>query len=137
MTYYLFVQETNQGSGQLLDMLLLQMTLARDTRRERERESRKRKTERDRENERGREMIERKNSERPFEPPPTVLSKSVLHAGHQSLAVISPRPCRLLTCFYPLATHVSVCHHHSSHIFIQAVLAEHRPTLTFLLVKVV
>lgn len=34
MTYHLFVQESKQGSGKLLDMLLLQMTLARDARRE-------------------------------------------------------------------------------------------------------
>lgn len=36
MSYHLFVQESDQDSGKLLDMLLLQMTLTRDSKRERE-----------------------------------------------------------------------------------------------------
>lgn len=99
MSYHLFVQESDQGSGKLLDMLLLQMTLTRDAKRERERE---------REMSGGAER-EKKKSEISLEPPSAWCSlKIYCLQGSQSLPVISRRPRRLLTMFIP-AGHTRLC----------------------------
>lgn len=73
------------GSGELLDLLLLQMTLARDTERW---------------------AGEQKKSQWSFEPPVPGRFQNLLHTGCPESACCLLKATIFLTCLYPLATHV-------------------------------